>query len=277
MAEAIVIISFVSAVWSLADLGTKVVKRLNEFRTDVRDLPQSLIHISDQLPLLIDTVNRLHNQAKDGNLSSATEQALQPVVNGIHAQVTKLDSILAKVLPSAKASTWEKGLKAIKSLGNQKAVDEFASVIDRYVLNLAAYQTTFNGELIKTLISLIEQRSYQQSHQMVQPRKPYFMVRYQTDEDFIGRSNIMDEIWQQFKTKNRVVMTGIGGVGYALPGCSSSFEFNGNFLIWNVESPALLLNTVTNTEIWTQKHIYFGCMVEVGPGLRGAIKKLQGR
>lgn len=41
----------------------------------------------------------------------------------------------------------------------------------------------------------------------------------------------------------------IGGVGYALPDCSSSFEFNGNFLIWNVESPALLLNTVTNTEI----------------------------
>lgn len=138
MAEAIAVISFVSAVWSLADHGTKVVKGLTEFRTNVRDLPQSLIHISDQLPLLIDTVNRLHNQARDGNLSSATEKALQPVVDGIHAQVTKLDSILAKVLPSAKASTWEKGLKAVKSLGFQKAVDEFALVIDRYVLNLAA-------------------------------------------------------------------------------------------------------------------------------------------
>lgn len=227
MAEAIAVISFVSAVWSLADHGTKVVKRLNEFRTNVRDLPQSLIHISDQLPLLIDTVNRLHNQARDGNLSSATEKALQPVVDGIHAQVTKLDSILAKVLPSAKASTWEKGLKAVKSLGCQKAVDEFALVIDRYVLNLAAYQTTFNGELIKTLINLIEQRSSQQP-QMVQPRKPCFMVRYQTDEDFIGRDNIMDEIGQRFKTKNRVVIAGIGGVGYA-PDCSSRFESNGNY------------------------------------------------
>lgn len=79
MAEAIVVISFVSAIWSLADFGTQVVKRLNEFRTNVRDLPQSLIHISDQLPLLIDTVNRLHKQVKDGNLSSATEQALHPL------------------------------------------------------------------------------------------------------------------------------------------------------------------------------------------------------
>lgn len=160
MAEAIVV-SLVSAVWSLADFGTQVVKRLNEFRTNVRDLPQSLIHISDQLPLLIDTVNRLHNRANDGNLSSATEQALHPVVNGIHAQVTKLGSILAKVLPSARLSTWEKGLKAIKSLGYHKAVDEFASVIHRYVLNVAAYQTTFNGELIKTLINLIERSSSQ--------------------------------------------------------------------------------------------------------------------
>lgn len=228
MAEAIAVISFVSAVWSLADNGIKVMKRLNEFRTNFHDLPQSLIHISDQLPLLIDTVNRLHNQAKDGNLSSATEKALQPVVNGIPSQVIKLDSILAKVLPSTKASTWEKGFKAAKSLGYQKAVDEFALVIDRYILNLAAYQTTFNGELIKTLISLIEQMSSQQP-QMVQQRKPCFTVRYQTDEDFIGRDNIMDEIGQRFKTKNRVAIAGIGGIGYALPDCSSRFELSGNY------------------------------------------------
>jgi hypothetical protein len=60
------------------------------------------------------------------------------------------------VLPSAKASTWEKGLKAVRSLKAQKTLDNFASVIDRYVSNLTAYQTTQNGDLIKTLISLIE-------------------------------------------------------------------------------------------------------------------------
>lgn len=227
MAEAIAVISFVSAVWTLADHGTKVVKRLSGFRTNVRDLPQSLIHISDQPPLLIDTVNRLQNQARNGNLSSATEKALQPVMDDIHEQVTNLHYILTKVLPSTKASTWEIGLKAFKSLGYQKSVDEFALVIDRYVLNLAAYQTTFNGELIKTLINLIEQRSFQQP-QMVQPRTPCFMVRYQTNEDFIGRDNSMDEIGQRFKRKNRVVIAGFSGVGYT-PDYSSRFESNGNY------------------------------------------------
>lgn len=55
------------------------------------------------------------------------------------------------------------------------------------------------------------------------------MVRYQVEEDFIGRNNIMDEIGQRFKTKNRLVAAGIGGVGYALPDCSSSFGISRKF------------------------------------------------
>ena len=220
--EAIAAISFVSAVWSLADYGTKVVQRLNEFRANVRDLPPAFLHISDQLPLLIDTVNHLHDQAKDGDLSPKTETALRPVVEGIHTQITQLDSVLVKVLPSAKASTWEKGLKAVKSLTYQKTVDDFASVIDRYVSNLTVYQTTHNGDLIKNLIDSIERTSSQQLEavQIAPSRKPYFMVRYQTDEDFIGREMIMEEIGRRFGRKKRVAITGIGGVGYVLPGCS---------------------------------------------------------
>ncbi|OCK99064.1 TPR-like protein [Cenococcum geophilum 1.58] len=215
MAEAIAVISFVSAVCSLADYGTRVVKRLNEFRTNVHNLPQTFLHISDQLPLLTDTVNRIHRQAKDGHPSPQTETVLRPVVEGIHAQLTQLDSVLVKVLPSAKASTWEKGIKAVRSLKAQKTIDDFASVIDRYILNLTVYQTTHNGDLIKTLIKLIEQMNSPrlQDVQVAPPRKPYFMVRYQTDEDFIGREKIVEEIRRRFGRKNRVAIAGIGGVG----------------------------------------------------------------
>jgi hypothetical protein len=82
MAWAIAVISFVSAVCSLADYGSRVVKRLNEFKTNVHDLPETFLHISNQLPLLIDTVNRLHVQAKSGHLDPRTEKALCTVVEG---------------------------------------------------------------------------------------------------------------------------------------------------------------------------------------------------
>jgi hypothetical protein len=214
MAEAIAVISFVSSVCSLVDFGTRVVKRLNEFRTNVHGLPQTFLHISDQLPLLIDTVNLLHRQANDGHLSPQAEIVLRPVVEGILAQLTQLDSVLVKVLPSAKASTWEKGIKAVRSLKTQRTVDDFASVIDRYVSNLTIYQTTHNSDLIKTLI---ERMNSSQLHdvQVAPRRKPYFMVRYQTDEDFIGRGEIMEEIRRRFGRENRVAIAGMGGVGYA--------------------------------------------------------------
>lgn len=48
-----------------------------------------------------------------------------------------------------------------------------------------------------------------------QPRKPFFMVRYQTDKDFIGREEIMEEFGRRFERGNRVAIAGIGGVGYA--------------------------------------------------------------
>jgi hypothetical protein len=274
MAEAIAVISFVSAVWSLADFGMGVVKRLNEFKTNVHDLPQTFLHISDQLPLLIDTVNRLHDQAKDGHLSPQTEKALGPVVEGVHAQLTQLDSVLVKVLPSAKASTWEKGLKVVRSLKAQKTVDNFASVIDRYVSNLTAYQTTQNGDLIKTLINLIERMNSPQLQgvQVAPPRK-LFMVRYQTDEDFIGREEIMEEIRRRFGRKNRVAIAGIGGVGYAFQVPDLILII---LLIQSAESLALPSNTVISTEETTQKPTYSGCTVVIGPDLRQPIKTWQG-
>lgn len=220
MAEFIAVTSFVSVVWSLAKYGTEVVKRLNEFRTNVRDLPRTFLHIGDQLPLLINTVDRLHGQAKDGDLNPETQTALRPVVEGIHVQLAQFDSLLINLLPSAKASTWEKGIKAVQGIRVQKTVDDFASVIDRYVLNLTIYQTTRNGDLIKTLISLIERTSSQKLHtvQVIPSRKPFFMVRYQADEDFIGREDIMVEIERRFGKQNRVAIVGMGGVGYAFPG-----------------------------------------------------------
>jgi hypothetical protein len=178
----------------MSNSRTRVVKRLNEFKTNVHDLPETFLHISDQLPLLIDTVNRLNEQAKTGCLDPRTEIALCPAVEGIHAQLKQLDSVLVKVLPCAKASTWERGIKAVRSLKVQKTVDDFASVIDRYVSSLTVHQATYNGEQIETLINFIEQMNSPQSQdvQVAPPKKPYFMVRYETDEDFVGREEIME-------------------------------------------------------------------------------------
>ena len=116
MAEAIAVISFVSATCALVDYGSKVITRLNAFRKNVSELPASFHHISVQLPLLVDIVRRLNDQASQGELSAETESLLRPVVGSLHNEIEKLDVVLRKVLPSSDASTWEKGVKGIYSL-----------------------------------------------------------------------------------------------------------------------------------------------------------------
>ena len=166
MAEAIAVIGFVSAIASLADCAERTVKRLNEFRKNVKDLPQSFLHISVQLPLLIDIIHRLHDQSKKGELTPTTENLLKPVLDGLYREIRKLEAVLGKILPSADASTWEKSVKAVKSLSAQKDVDEFAAIIRDYVTNLTAFQTTHNSDLIRRLgVFLTEQQSSSRTYE----------------------------------------------------------------------------------------------------------------
>jgi hypothetical protein len=215
MAEAIAVISFLSAIASLASYGSTVVTRLNEFRKNVKDLPASFLHISIQLPLLVEIVRRLSSHASQGEIDSETEKLLAPVVQGLHNEIKKLDMVLLRVLPSAKASTWEKGVKAVKSVGAQKDVDEFAAVIRDYVSNLTAFQTTHNSDLIRKLGTFLEeQRSRSPTPEPTPRRSAVWLNRYDSDPDFVGREGTMIEIERQLKEKNhRVALVGIGGVG----------------------------------------------------------------
>lgn len=212
MAEAVAVLSFVSAICSLVDYGGKLVSRLNEFRNNVTNLPQCFFHISVQLPLLVDIARRLHDQAYRGELPPQTKSVLMPVVVGLHKEIQKIDDILHRILPSARASTWEKGIKAVKSVGAQKSVEDFAAVIRDYVLHLTAFQATHNGDLIRTILDLLKREP---SEILEQPRaKPVWMVSYDSDDHFIGRDGSMEAIKQQFdEGRSRVAISGIGGVG----------------------------------------------------------------
>jgi hypothetical protein len=207
-------VSFVSAVLSLADYGWRVVRRLNEFRNNVKELPQCFLHISFQLPLLMETVERLHRQAHDDKLAPKIEAALAPVVDGLRKEIEKLDAVLLKVLPLAQASTWEKIIKAVKSVGVQKTVDDFATVIRDYVSTLTAYQATQHSDELKVLVDLLKDHKAQTSTlQNPAAKKPVWMIGYDSDEHFIGRDGTMNDIERQFNEKKRVAITGIGGVG----------------------------------------------------------------
>ena len=55
MAEALAIVGLVSAIVQFVDFGGKIMERLNEFNSDIQEVPKTFQAVKVQLPLLINT------------------------------------------------------------------------------------------------------------------------------------------------------------------------------------------------------------------------------
>ena len=216
MAEAIAVLGLLASSAQVIDYSALVVRRLHDFMTNVKELPSCFIHINNQLPMLVGIVKSLQKRVSDGDFAPESQHDLERVIGALDQELKSLDAVLCKILPSVRASTWEKGIKAVKSLSAQKSVENFASVIQDYVISLNAFQIAHNSDQMKTLISSIEEKRLEQQVPHPKPvQRPIWMLEYDIDEDFIGREEIMSRLEQRFAAmENRVVIAGIGGVGY---------------------------------------------------------------
>ena len=157
MAEAILVVGLLASSSQLIEYSAVVIKRLHDFMTNVKDLPPYFSHINNQLPILVGIVDSLRKRVSSGDFTLQSEHDLKRVVDALDEEIKGLDAVLCKILPSARASTWEKGVKAVKSVSAQKSVENFASVIQDYVTSLNAFQITHTSDQIKTIISSIEE------------------------------------------------------------------------------------------------------------------------
>ncbi|KAL8801104.1 MAG: hypothetical protein Q9182_004697 [Xanthomendoza sp. 2 TL-2023] len=76
MAEAIAVIALISNIAQFVELGTKVARRLDEMRLAVDEAPAVFKAIRGQLPLLVNTLERLKEQSEQ-----ATEKKIQNITN----------------------------------------------------------------------------------------------------------------------------------------------------------------------------------------------------
>jgi len=211
MAEALAILGLVSAIVQFIDFGAKIVERLDEFNSDVHEVPKTFQAIDVQLPLLIDTLHRTQQQASDGHISVRTATALKPLIDECCKEITALQAILDNTIPPKESSSWRRRLQALKSLAHDGDVERSVTRLESHIRMLAFHQSTsVTDELLKLRISL-------QTHNTIPhpSRKPVFMVPFDRDETFVGRKDILDNIDQKLNaSRRRAVLSGIGGVGY---------------------------------------------------------------
>jgi hypothetical protein len=211
MAETLAIIGLVSAIVQFVDFGGTVVERLNEFSSDIHELPKTFQAIKVQLPLLIDTLNRTQRQATAGHVNDATAVALKPLIDACLNEIKVLQIVLNKTVPPLKSSSWQRRLLALKSLTYDKDVDRSITKLESHIRLLTFHQSTSNSDEL-LILRISPQPHGTTSHQ---PRKPIFMVPFDRDETFVGRQDILGCIHQKLNAlrRRRAVLSGIGGVG----------------------------------------------------------------
>lgn len=134
-----------------------------------------------------------------------TQEALLPVVSGCLTETRQLDKVIEKALPSTDDSSWERKIKAIKSLTYDKKIEEIAESLESYTKTLIFHQVIDNFNNLK-----VEQ-------QPLSYPDPLWLVPFDRNPSFVGRDEIFAEIDQAFAVQEgsqpKAALCGLVGIG----------------------------------------------------------------
>ena len=146
MAEALVAASLVSAIVQFIDFGSKIIERLDEFKSNVDNVPKSFQDIKAEIPLLLNTLKQTKEEAEAQCYGEDTLQALLPVVECCRSQVELLNDTLLKMLPNPGDRTWRRTIKAFQCVDQEKKVQQ---ITNDYSTSCSDINTSSSGRRLK--------------------------------------------------------------------------------------------------------------------------------
>ncbi|USP80476.1 hypothetical protein yc1106_07750 [Curvularia clavata] len=147
MAEGLATVGAVASIVQLVDFTAKVISRLNEFHSLVGERPKFLHPISDALPVLCATLERICQNLEANPADSKVEAALLSIVSDCHEQIAKLKAIIAETLPSAGDKWLSKSKKAIGSLLREDKVENITKILRSHLKMLIFYRIAISSTL----------------------------------------------------------------------------------------------------------------------------------
>jgi tetratricopeptide (TPR) repeat protein len=218
MAEALAVVGIVSSIIQVVEFSAKVAERLNDFASSVGEVPRAFRHIQTELPLIIDSLRRIQKQSESGSVETSTVNAVWPVLKDCQREITRLQHILDKTVPSVGDSSWDRRKKAFQSLGKDKEVEEIANSLSRYVRVLTLHQ------------ALEVSKPESEPPPKYQPAKPqYFtLIPFDRNPHFVDREDIFKQIDESFNVKKgsqpKAALFGLGGIGHVIPSVRLKYD-----------------------------------------------------
>ena len=230
MAESLAVIGIVANIAQLVEIGCRVSKRIKEFQSVTKDVPVAFKEISIQLPLIIETCERVSKENCPVDTASFFE-----VIKGCSEHVEALDKLITKVLPSDQDSSVTRTWKAIGSIRLEKKAIEAQRILETYKTALILH--------IGQRQSVIVQPATQPSMEALSLRDTCYKYPSSLISQFIGREDILKlledtllKTGSKTQQPNVAVLLGMGGQGktaLALEYCRRA-QVNGYFksILW---------------------------------------------
>ncbi|KAL4981967.1 hypothetical protein BDW68DRAFT_182990 [Aspergillus falconensis] len=214
------VVGATASIVSLVDFGLKVCRRLNDYNDKVQNLPGTFRALSEQLPLIVDTVSNIRQNCELNNIdiSESTLRALVIVIQGLRDQIHVLNDMLDKITTTPDDSVWDRHLKMFRSLRLESDVNRIYTVIRNYRDTLLSYQASrYQG-----LAPVVLDPDFQPIIEFPDTRQ---------SPAFVGREDILSAIEHHFDndkgSPRKVVLRAMGGQGktqVALRFCQQAFR-----------------------------------------------------
>jgi hypothetical protein len=195
MAEALAIIGITASIVQLVDFGSRLLGRLETYQSQVGGVPETFRHIKAELPVLLDALRQTQSAINSG-VQDETKNALVPAIEGCTTQITLLDDIIVKSLPSPSDSRIKRGGKAIRSLQYDARVEKITLVIRGYVQTLTFHAAT------------APKGAPDKRHPT-----PSSTVPFRRDPNFVDRPIFAAIKHKSQRPGSRLALVGLGGVG----------------------------------------------------------------
>lgn len=137
MAEALAVVGVVASIVQLVEFGFR--RRLDDFQSSLGEIPRAFRHVRDELPILLDTLERTTVAVEKESIREETKRALLPTINGCREQIELLDGLLERMLPRDSDSWRKRTGKAISSLRQESKVAKITTIFKSYIQTLTYY------------------------------------------------------------------------------------------------------------------------------------------
>jgi hypothetical protein len=135
------VLGVASSILNFADVGLRIMKRLNEYYGERKDIPKVIRHIRVQLRVLRDKMVTLKEKRDDGSLIIRPQSALGETIRCCEQQIVRVDVLITKMFPEKSDSKAVRAKKALSSILYEKELSKVWAELDDYKLTLVFHFT----------------------------------------------------------------------------------------------------------------------------------------